>query len=451
MANVFLNNTDLMPRDIDTALLLEQATVFDIGEAVAYTNGEKIYVNTEDKLNEILPAYDQRFLKWVLWHEKMHIELRHHNRFFKYLETLTEEDLLDKFKVQQAEVNIIMDILVHDSLSKMFPELIEVAQNNLAQFRNRNSLGYTFKTSTLEEMLTEYAEHKKDDDSTKDTEGDSKDTEGDRKAEESDKGGKPKDDKDGEATHGAGGDGGEEPSGEETKSEHKDKGLPDEHDKTDWSKLDKLDDKEFITEAEAGDIDRAVDKIRRTKIKLGKLTETINGLVTTTRTRTYTMPSLVHTGSNILMKGSTPGRTQLYFIFDASGSMSAELDTFKDIMKKSVPQAMDLPCEWFAGAYAKITPYEKHYDGNYYKGKFKDIIPVMASSGFSDDGDRTIELCWKAEQLGYSPIGVTDGGGQLEWSKDKLKQLKRTVLVGHRKWWLDECKRVNPTIQVIDI
>ena len=64
------------------------------------------------------------------------------------------------------EVNIIMDILVHDSLSKMFPELVETAQNNMAQFRNRNSLEYTFKTNTLEEMLDEYAKHKKGEDKT---------------------------------------------------------------------------------------------------------------------------------------------------------------------------------------------------------------------------------------------------------------------------------------------
>lgn len=448
MANPFMNDTDLMPRDIDTALLLEKATVFDIGKAVAYTDGKKIYVNTEDNLNDILPAYDQRFLKWILWHEKMHIELCHHNRFYKYLNELDEADTVDEFHVTKDEVNIIMDILVHDSLSKMFPELVENAIENLAQMRNRNSLSYTFKTFTLEEMLTEYAEHKKEEegaDSTKTEKG--TDSSDDKEADETEEGKS----KTKEISHGAGGDG-TSPDTEEAEEESEQKtNTPDEHDKTDWSKLDDLDEKEFITKEEANEIDDTVARIRRTKIKLGKLTETINGLVTTTRTRNYTMPSLVHTGGNIIMKGSTPGRTQLYFIFDASGSMSEELDTFKDIMKKSVPQAMDLPCEWFAGWGAKIEPYEEHYDGDYYKGKFKDIIPVYASSGFSDDGDRTIELCWKAEQLGYSPIGVTDGGGSLDWSRDKLKQLKRTVLVGHRKYWLDECKKVNPSIQYIDI
>ena len=435
MANVFLNDTDLMSRDLDTALLLEKATIFDIGKAVAYTDGKKIYINTEDNLNDILPAYDQRFLKWILWHEKMHIELCHHNRFYKYLNELDEADAVDEFHVTKDEVNIIMDILVHDSLSKMFPELVENAIENLAQMRNRNSLKYTFKTNTLEEMLTEYAEHKKDES------GDSTETE---------KGTAPSEDKEEDETektkdisHGAGGD--------STSPDTEEESEQDEHDKTDWSKLDDLDDKEFITKEEAKEIDDTIARIRRTKIKLGKLTETINGLVTTTRKRSYTMPSLVHAGGNIIMKGSTPGRTQLYFIFDASGSMSEELDTFKDIMSKSVPQAMDMPCEWFAGWGAKIEPYKRERGDGYYKGKFKDIIPVDAISGYDDDGDRTIELCWKAEQLGYSPIGVTDGGGQLEWSRDKLKQLKRTVLVGHRKYWLDECKKVNPNIQYIDI
>ena len=79
------------------------------------------------------------------------------------------------------------------------------------------------------------------------------------------------------------------------------------------------------------------------------------------------------------------------------------------------------------------------------------MMPVYATSGYDDDGDRTIELCWQAEQQGYSPIGVTDGGGQISWSKDKLKQLKRTVLIGHRPSWLETVKRINPNIQILDI
>ena len=33
-------------------------------------------------------------------------------------------------------------------MTSKFPELVETALNNLAQFRNRNSLKYTFKTHT---------------------------------------------------------------------------------------------------------------------------------------------------------------------------------------------------------------------------------------------------------------------------------------------------------------
>lgn len=73
------------------------------------------------------------------------------------------------------------------------------------------------------------------------------------------------------------------------------------------------------------------------------------------------------------------------------------------------------------------------------------------TGGYSDDGDRTIELCYKAEQLGYSPIGVTDGGGKISWSKDMLKQLKRTIFVGQDKEWLEDVQKINPKIQVLDI
>lgn len=446
MANPFLNKTDLMDRDIETALLLEQATVFDIGNAVAYTNGTKVYVNTDDNLYKILPSYDHRMLKWLLWHEKYHIELRHHNRFFKYLKELDDEKTRDKFKVTKEEVNIIMDILVHDSLSKLFPELVEIAVNNLAQFRNRNSLGYTFKTSTLEEMLTEYAEYKKDSDTSK---GKGKDETEEDDAEET---------TDGDST--GDGEGGKD---EETDSKTEDKETKivddterpepteDKHDETDWSKLDEIDSKEFLDESDDARLQSAIERLKRKKFKLAKLTETLNGLVTSTRKRSYTMPSTVHIGDGVLLKGSTPGRTKLYLIFDASGSMSEELATFKEIISKSIPQAMETPCEWFAGDHAKIKPYKTELMDGYYKGKFKDIIPVYATSGYDDDGDRTIELCWQAEQQGYSPIGVTDGGGQISWSKDKLKQLKRTVLIGHRPSWLETVKKINPNIQTLDI
>ena len=117
--------------------------------------------------------------------------------------------------------------------------------------------------------------------------------------------------------------------------------------------------------------------------------------------------------------------------------MGRQLETFKEVISKSIPHAMEVPCEWFTDRYGK--------------GKFKDIMRVYATSGFNDDGDRTIELCWKAEQAGYSPIGVTDGGGQISWAKDMLKQLKRTVFVGQNKQWLDKAKEINPNIQILDI
>ena len=149
MVNPFLSSTHY---DTETAIMLERAYVTDIGNAVAYTDGDRIFLNTQDNLFRILPAYDDNMLKWLLWHERYHKELRHHNRFFKYLQELDGRDTMDKFKVTKEEVNIIMDILVHDSLAKLFPELVETAVNNLAQMRNRNSLSYTFKTYTLEEM-----------------------------------------------------------------------------------------------------------------------------------------------------------------------------------------------------------------------------------------------------------------------------------------------------------
>jgi hypothetical protein len=441
IANPFLNKTELMDRDIETALLLERAVITDIGKSTAYTDGCKIYINIEENLSKLLPAYDQRMLKWLLWHEKMHLELRHHNRFFKYLEELDETKTKEQFQVTREEVNIIMDILVHDSMCKMFPELVEVAIANLAQMRNRNSLKYTFKTDTLEKMLDEYKAHKNPEDKDKEeTKEDKEETKEDKKEE------KTKEDKKEEETKE------EETKEEETKKDKKKKSS---HDETDWSKLNDIDQKEFITQEESRMIQDAIAKLKRKKFKLSKLTETLNGLVTSTRQRSYTMPSLIHTGGNILLKGSVPGHTKLYLVFDASGSMNNEMNLFKEIISKSIPQAMDTPCEWFAGWThgAKISPYkidDSTGDG-YYKAKFKDFMGISASNGFRDDGDRTIELCWQAEQLGYSPIGVTDGGGRLSWSKDKLKELKRTVLVGQELDWLQDAKKINPKIQILEV
>lgn len=459
MANVFLNGAD---RDIETAIMLEQAIIHDIGNAVAYTDGDRIFINTDDNLYRILPAYDHKMLKWLLWHERYHKELRHHNRFFRFLDELKASDVKDKFSLTKDEVNIIMDILVHDSLAKLFPELIETAVNNLAQMRNRNSLDYTFKTFTLEEMLDEFKKSKSDDDGDgaptdekADDDGIGTPTKGEKRKGDKGDGDGEGEPKDGDVAHGEGGGTTDSKTSrpESKVPEIKDEPEPEpEHHKTDWSKLEKIDSKEFIDINEA---DRYVDQINRLKrkqFKLGKLTETLNGLTTTTRKRSYTMPSPIHIGGGVLIKGSTPGKTLLYLCFDASGSMGVEMETFKEIISKSIPQAMDTPTTWFSGwgsDYRHQDPDGRNSD--YFKGKFKDFMPVRASSGYSDDGDRTIEMCWKAEQLGYSPIGVTDGGGQISWAKDKLKQLKRTILVGQNKYWLKEAKEINPMIQTLDI
>ena len=163
------------------------------------------------------------------------------------------------------------------------------------------------------------------------------------------------------------------------------------------------------------------------------------------------MPSTIHVGKGVLLKGRTPGKANLYLCFDASGSMGREMETFKEIISKSIPQAMDVPTAWFSGYGEKVPRDPTGRNRDYYKAKFKDFMCVYADSGYNDDGDRTIELCYKAEQAGYSPIGVTDGGGQISWSKDMLKQLKRTVFVGQNKCWLEEAQKINPKVQVLDI
>lgn len=484
MANPFLVGSS--HEEIETAIIYEKAFIHDIGNAVAYTDGSRLFVNTEDNLARILPDYNQGFLKWVLWHEKYHMELKHHNRFFKYLKELSAEDTIDEFKVTKEEVNIIMDILVHDSLSKMFPELIETAVNNCAQMRNRNSLKYTFKTFNLEDMLDEYSKYKhgetgdgegegteESEEKTGDGEGEgtgdkkskdeSKKDKGDDKKKAEDKG------KDDSKAKGHSEGGKSAPTTEDRKSKAEDgvpeekdgverpdsEETPSEHDKTDWSKLDKIDSKEFIEKDEADHYENEINKLRKKKLKMGRLTKQLNGLATTKRDRTYRLPSMLQMGDGCIFKGKTAGRVELYLIFDASGSMSGDMNTFKEIITRSIPQALKCPCEWFAGYdydhKCKVKPYKMEHGDGYYKGKFSDFLPIHASSGYDDDGDRTIELCWQAEQKGYSPIGVTDGGGSLSWSKDKLKQLKRTVLVGQNGYWLNRCKEINPNIQILDM
>lgn len=465
MANVFLNGGH---EEIETAILLEKATQCDLGElnrayknAVAFTDGSKVFVNSDDNLARILPDYNQGMLKWLLWHEEYHKQLKHHNRFFKYLDELKRKKTMDKFAVTKDEVNIIMDILVHDSLAKLFPELVPTAVNNLAQMRNRNSLKYTFKTNTLEEMLQEYADYKHTDEDKKKGDGtpEEKDGEGEGTEDTGSKEGK-KDTTDsgkGEREHEDGGGKGHGKGEDESEPEMEDSPAPKsepelepEHDKTDWSKLDDINPKEFIDSDEADYIQDAIKELKNKKLKLARLTETLNGLATTTRIRTYARPSYIGVDKSIMLKGRKPGRASLYLVFDASGSMGEELALFKKIISESIPHAMTVPTEWFSGGGQTIShnPEGRNYD--YYKGTFKDIMSVYASSGYSDDGDRTIELCLKAEEKGFTPIGVTDGGGGI-YEPEILKKLTRTVLVGNNKRWLEKAREINPRIQTIGI
>ena len=439
MVNPFLSGEHY---DTETAIMLENATILDIENAVAYTDGAKIFMNTPDNLYKLLPAYNDDMLKWLLWHERMHIELNHHKRYFK---CLADDKLLSK--LSKEEVNIIMDILVHDWMAKKFPELVPVAKENLAQFRDCNSLKYTFKTKTLTKMLTEYAESKEksceeetsagkpsDDDRTEQTEPKESDTT-DTKSEKKKK-----------ATKGT-------PSGRE--SDIDDDSLEEESIKSeptpDWSQLDNINPKEFITESEAEKCSYMAKRLAKKKIRIARLTQTMNGLTTSTRIRSYKTPNYAQTGQHTILKGSKPGHAKLYLCFDASGSMSSDMCLFKEIIKNSIPQALSTPTLWFAGV---CRNSEKLRDpdgrsGDYFKGTFKDFLDVLADDGYSDDGDRTIELCWRAEQLGYSPIGITDGGGQLKWSIDKLKELKSTILVGSNSYWLEKAHSINPNVQIL--
>ena len=478
MVNPFLSSTNY---DTETAIMLERAYVTDIGNAVAYTDGDRIFLNTQDNLFRILPAYDDNMLKWLLWHERMHLELKHHNRFFRYLEELSEEDTEDEFQVTKNEVNIIMDILVHDWMSKKFPELVETAVNNLAQFRDRNSLSYTFKHNTLEEMLDEYRKFKHgEDEDKKEGEGDGseeteekeEDSKSKGKGKDTDK--KEKDDKKKEdkkkgSTDKAHAEGGHDSTPREKtdkdtsevttepESEQPEPEDPGHHSETDWSKLDDIDSKEFITEHEGNEWVEEINRLKNVKLRLARITKTLNGPVTDTKVRSYKTPSYMQTGQHTIFKGSKKGHASLYLCFDASGSMGGDMDTFKEIIGKAIPQALKTPTAWFSGyayreegrAVMKRCVDPEGRDDDYYKGTFADFMHISADSGYSDDGDRTIEMCFKAEQLGYSPIGITDGGGRIFWSVDMIKQLKRTVLVGHSERWLKEVQKINPNIQII--
>ena len=468
MANIFLEDRD----DLETAIMLDRAKQCDLAllspsykNAVAFTDGERVFINSDDNLTRILPDYNKGMLKWLLWHERYHMELKHHKRYFKFLDDLRKSK--DTFGLSHSEVNIIMDILVHDSLAKMFPELVDTAKTNLAQMRNRNSLGYTFKTHTLEEMLEEYAKSKMPPEESEPSEGEGTPDEDKDSEEDKGEGGTPSSEK----AHEEGGDTPEtakstkDKTPEEKDEEDVESEQPSpepepepEHDEADWSKLEDRDSTEFIDKDEGNYLEEKINRLKRQKFKLAKLTQTLNGMVTTTKMRTYRVPSKIQLQPGVMMKGKLPGRTSLYLVFDASGSMGGELATFKKIVKEAIPQAMDVPTEWFSG-WARDgedarTRYDKRYGGctyrDYHKGKFQDILPVYATSGYSDDGDRVIELCLLAEEKGYSPIGITDGGGGI-YHPEVLKKLKRTILVCREKWWLDKAKSINPNIQTLEI
>lgn len=455
MANPFLTSSH---EEIETAIMLENAYVTDIGNAVAYTDGARVFINTDENLTKILPDYNTGMLKWLLWHERFHIELKHHKRFRKFI-----EDVEDEFHVTQKEVNIIMDILVHDSLAKMFPELVPTAKANMSQMRDCNSLGYTFTTKTLEKMLAEYSEYKHSEDKSEDKDEETstagEDTSPDEPASTSeDTTSTPPPKTKTTPTPGDDDTPPEEDTPEEDTPEEKEKSS---HDEVDWSMLEEIDTDEFIDEAMGSKYVDQINRLKRTKFKFAKLTQTLNGLATTTKRRSYAMPSMISTSEGMILKGRVPGKTSLYLVFDASGSMGAELATFKEIISKSVPQAMSSPCEWFSGYSAidlKALAYNKHYDGSssrdYYKGKFKDIMDVRASGGYDDDGDRTIDLCYQAEMAGFTPIGVSDGGGSSVRhynTMEQLKEMKRTLIVSPNKKWLESINKYNPAIQTIYI
>lgn len=507
-----LNNpfikTNSLDSDIATAKLYEHAVQTDLGKinrswanVPALTDGERMYINSDEVLEEIMPGYKKHpteTLELLLHHENLHIELKHHKRYFqmvKELEQLYESGEIENKGLTHSEVNIIMDILVHDVLFNKRESLTEIGIENLAQMRNRNSLKFTFKGKNLEDMLEEYARHKQGEDEsdskedTEETEDDSEDKDedgdgagegiGDTKSkddkEKDDSKGKDKDTgedkddskgKDEDKGHGEGSGGedskktgkdtepelrDEEPKEEEETKEKEEPKEEDHHDETDWSKLGDRGDDEFITKEEADKIDKAISKMKKLRVSLSNLTRTLNGLATDKKERTYTLPSYTSIqGSDLIFKGHRRARTSLYLIFDASGSMGTELATFKEIISKSIPQAMNSPCEWFAGWGAKITPYKEDYRGDYYKGTFKDIMPIHADSGYCDDGDRVLLLCEQAERKGFTPIGVTDGGGGIH-EKEVLKRLKKTVLVGTSNAWLKLAKSINPNIQTLCI
>ena len=443
-------------RDTTTALLYEKAKVMDIKKAVAYTDGKQMYINTEENLNKILPDYNTKMLKWLLWHEKMHIELKHHPRYMKMV-----NDAENELGLTKEEVNIIMDILVHDWEKEKFSDCVETAEKNYAQMRDRNSLMFTFETNTLEGMLKEYSEFKKSQEGGSSSSEESKED----KSEESEenksetKDSKPEEDnksetKDNKPNNNKGS------KSEKTSAKEEPASKPSRHHEVNWKKLEDIDTNEFIDDYQAEQLDKIAKRIEIKRIQLGRLTQKLNGLASTKRERSYRLPSHIPTQKGVMLKGKTPGHVDLCLVFDASGSMSEEISTFKKVIKNSIPSAMECPCLWFSGftnkgsCYLNQFRHEKQYHGelynDYFEGLFKDFLPIWANNGYDDDGDRTIELCWQAEQKGLTPIGVTDGGGCLNYP-NTLRKLQRTVLVGHRPEWLRKVKQINPRIQTIEL
>lgn len=424
MANPFLTAECT---DVETALLYEKAVITDIGDKVACTDGKTLFLNNEENLRKLLPIYNTNVLRWLLWHEQYHVLLKHHPRYQQY--EAKYEQSFERPIIHPRTVNIIMDILVHDSLIKMFPDTIPIMMTNGTQFREHNILEYTFKTYTLEEMLDEYLhrEDKNKEESNEEQPGDA--TPSKDKSESS----KPSENTDSDGNKSS-----TEPSSEYNEDERT------------LTAAQTQVTNEFLDPYMASKYKRQVEELKKKQRKLTTLTQKINGLVTSTRRRSYAMPSMIQTNKNVLLKGRTPGRTPLALCFDASGSMGEEMELFKDIITQSIPQAQQAPTTWFGGENNSRqfrVPGKRSPD--YYAGTFKDFLPVKADSGYGDDGDRTIELCYEAELKGYSPIGVTDGGGKLSWSKPLLEKLKRTTLVGPSRWWLTRVKEVNPNVQII--
>jgi hypothetical protein len=460
MSNPFITSDT---KDLLVAKLYDKAHFIDIGNHIAYTNGEthEVFINTEDNLQKLLPNYNQDMLKALLLHEEWHNELLHPQRYHEYvshlMDTYGDSEGIPSNILTQEEVNVIMDILVHDRLQLRYPELVPIVKENYGQFRDTNSLNYSFKTDTLEQMIDEYREQKSTDeeggsssgghgptDKTPDSAEDdgigtptpTKETKSDDTKETSDAV------KSGQAGTGTG----------KGKGSVTDMKAPELTNKTDidspepkyrdWSGYENIDKKEFIETYDVNKYLNEIQKLKTMRIRLAKLTKTLNGLVTSKVNRTYSLPSYTMSAmdSSLIFKGKQKSKASLYLCFDASGSMSRVLDLFRDIISHSVPQALQTPCDWFTDEYGH--------------GTYRDMMKVEAESGYSDDGDRVLELCFKAEQQGYTPIGVTDGGGGVYGTRisyDDIKSLKRTIIVTNSTYWAEELKRYNKNIQIINI